>query len=352
MRADRLVSILLWLQVHGQTSTTALAKRLEVSPRTILRDMDALSTSGIPVYALRGRSGGWALPEEYRLSSKWLSTEEVKALAVLTPAHVLADLGIAGAADTAWLKLLAALPPMHRDDAAFVQARIHVDTRAWQPRRERAEWLPALKAAVFAERLVTIRYQRAEGEAFERTVAPLGLVAKGHIWYLVALAEGEFRTYRVSRIASVDCTSDRFQRPPSFDLPAFWEASKVRLAEGLPRYPAVVRIPAETIEAFRGTLRWARIERIDPADDDGWCRMSVIFETTEYARIAVLGFGDRIEAIDPPELREDVARSVHAMYARHCLGTRQSSGSWDGQADVAGVASDSTPNGSRARTLT
>lgn len=319
MRADRLVSILLWLQVHGKTSTNDLAQRLEVSPRTILRDMDALTISGIPVVAQRGRLGGWSLPEEYRLGSKWLSAAEVRALAVLTPAHVLADLGIAGTADAAWLKLMAALPPVHRDEATFVQDRVHVDTSTWRPRQESTAWLLGLKEALFSDRLVHIDYRRSDGDCVVRTVAPLGLVAKGHAWYLVGQIDEQVRTYRVSRIRSVEVLPERFHRPSDFDLREFWEASKVSLERGLPRYPVTLRVQEQTAATLPGGLRWARLERVDPAGPDGWCRVSILFETRAEACSSILGFGDRIEVLAPDELRDmivDTTRATLTLYAR------------------------------------
>jgi len=319
MRADRLVSILLWLQVHGQTSTTELARRLEVTPRTILRDMDALSISGVPVIAHRGRTGGLSLPPEYRTSSRWLSAGEVQALAVLTPAHVLADLGIAGIADAAWLKLMAALPPVHRDQATFIQDRIHIDASTWRPRQESTDWCAELKDAVFANRLVRIRYKRSGGEQVTRTAAPLGLVAKGHAWYLVARVDGQDRTYRVSRIQSVEVLPERFARPADFDIREFWEASTVSLEQGLPRYPVTLRVQEQTAATLPGGLRWARLEGVDPAGPDGWCRVRIVFETHEEACSSVLGFGDRVEVLAPGDLRDAIvesARSMLVLYAR------------------------------------
>lgn len=325
MRADRLVSILLWLQVHGHTSTTQLARRLEVSPRTILRDMDALSTSGVPVIAHRGRNGGWSLPPEYRTSSHWLSAAEVQALAVLTPAHVLADLGISGTADAAWLKLIAALPPIHRDAATFLQDRIHIDASTWRPRQESTAWCAELKEAVFADRLVRLRYQRAGGECVERTAAPLGLVAKGHAWYLVARVVDQDRTYRVSRIQSVDVLPEPSERPADFDLRAFWEASKLSLERGLPKYPVTLRVQAATAATFPGGLRWARVERVDPPGPDGWCRVSILFELAEDACSSVLSFGDRVEVLEPVELRDAVIVAARSTLARYGHGPARSS---------------------------
>lgn len=220
MRADRLVSILLSLQVHGTTSTTELARRLEVSSRTIHRDMDALSGAGIPVFALRGRNGGWALPHEYRGTARWLSASEVRALAVASPAQVLADLGLGGIAEAAWLKLLAALPPPHRDDAAATQSRVHIDPGMWRSRPEPTPWLPVLKQGVFGDRLVRVLYRRADGATSERTIAPLGLIAMGTTWYIVAEVDGGTRTYRVSRVEQAELLEERFGRPDGFDLAA------------------------------------------------------------------------------------------------------------------------------------
>lgn len=317
LRADRLVSILLWLQVHGQTPTAELARRLEVSPRTIHRDMDALSLAGIPVYALRGRRGGWALPEEYRLPSRWLSTEEVQALGVLAPARILKDLGLAGVADAAWLKLLAALPRPHRGEATFVQERVHIDTSAWQPRREAMPWLPALKEAVFREQTVKMRYRRADGDTIDRMLAPLGLVAKGNAWYVVGECEGEIRSYRISRVEAVEIIPKWVERPPAFDLAAFWEESKARLAAGLPRYPVTLRVDRRAMDGLSTSLRWGRIERVEPAALDGWCRVSIQFELFGDALATVLSLGERAVVLTPIELRDAVLASLHATISSY-----------------------------------
>lgn len=163
MRADHLVTILLSLQVYGSLSTSELARRLEVSPRTIHRDMDVLSAMGIPVFALRGRNGGWSFPDEYRGNVRWLSSGEVRALAVRSPTSMLTDLGFAGVADSAWLKLVASLPPIHRYEATCISDRIFLDVESWKPRIEPVPFLPLLKQAVFTERHVYIRYRDSSG---------------------------------------------------------------------------------------------------------------------------------------------------------------------------------------------
>jgi predicted DNA-binding transcriptional regulator YafY len=317
MRADRLVSILLWLQVHGRTSAAELARRQEVSLRTIHRDMEALSAAGVPVFALRGRNGGWALPAEYRLSSKWLSGEEVRALAVLTPAVVLADLGLAGTADAAWLKLLAALPPPHRDEATFVHERIHVDTSTWQPRRETLPWLPALKEAVFTEHQVQLRYRLSDGGLVDRRIAPLGLVAKGQSWYVVGEIDSDIRSYRISRIEGVHILPERFARPAGFDLAGFWEASKQRLVEGLPRYPVTLLVDPTAIEQVRRGLRWGRVTEVAPPGEDGRRSMTIMFEIYPDALASVLGFGDRVEVVAPPDFRVAVRGALGAALGHY-----------------------------------
>jgi predicted DNA-binding transcriptional regulator YafY len=319
MRAERLISIILSLQVRGQISTSDLAERLEVSVRTIHRDMEVLSTAGIPVYALRGRHGGWALPEEYRGSARWLSAEEVRVLSVLSPARILDDLGLAGSAESAWHKLIAALPASHRDEATRIQERIHVDTSTWKPQVGQTPFLPLIKHAVLQEHLVRFDYRRADGTTISRTIAPLGLVAKGSIWYVVALCEEDLRTYRLSRIERADLLPDTFARPPDFDLEAYWQASKTSLAARLPQYGVELRVESGTIEALRQNLQWGRIQHVSSPDAEGWQHVSVMFELFSYALTSVLSLGDQVEVLHPADLREAVVEAHRRALARYKL---------------------------------
>src|SRR5579884_4031323 len=202
MRADRLLSILLHLQVHRRITAGELARRLEVSERTIYRDMVALGMAGIPVVAERGVHGGWMLMEEYRTNLTGLNEAEIQALFLAKPTRLLADLNLDKAAEGALVKLLAALPTMHRRGAQDVRQRIHIDVLGWRQTREALPLLPPLQEAVWQERRVRMTYRRGDGEVVERVIEPLGLVAKGSIWYLIASAEGEGepRTYRISRV--------------------------------------------------------------------------------------------------------------------------------------------------------
>jgi len=320
MRADRLVSILLWLQVRGQTSSAELAERMEVSERTIHRDMDALTTAGIPVRAVRGRHGGWLLPEEYRTAPRWLSADEVGALAVLSPATTLAALGIDDEARSAWLKLQAALPPPQRAQAALRHERIHIDASSWKPSDERLDWLALLHHAVIEGKPLWIRYVRADGSGSERVVGPLGLVARGNTWYMVATVEDQVRTYRVSRIDAAAIRVGAVTRPPDFDLAAWWESSKVALRDRVPRYPVTLRVADAALPDLRARASWARIADTGPLDEDGWRTVDVRFELERDAIAAVLALGDRCEAVAPDGLRESVRTHLRRALDRYDAG--------------------------------
>ena len=215
MRADRLLSILLLLRTERRVTTGELAQRLSVSPRTIHRDMDALSGSGVPVVAERGVGGGWYLLAEYRTNLTGLSVAELQTLFVAAPARLFADLGLSGAAEGARIKLRAALPQAQHPDAEDVRERIHIDVVGWRQTEGALPAMPTLQAALWADRQVRIRYRRADDSERERTIDPLGLVAKGSLWYLIAAVEGEFRTYRVSRIAAATLLDTPCVRPPT-----------------------------------------------------------------------------------------------------------------------------------------
>lgn len=304
------MSILLSLQVYGSMTTKALADRLEVSERTIHRDMDALSTVGIPVYALRGRNGGWSLSEEYRGSVGWLSAAEVQALAVRQPTTPLGDLGLNAVADAAWLKLVAGLPSLHRNEATRIADRIHIDIDSWKPRQERTPWLPLVKEAVLTDRVIDVRYRNSADGISERTLAPLGLVFQGRSWYLVAMAEDTVRTFRVSRIEQATLHTNSFDRPDGFALATWWTQSKAEMAERLPRYPVRLLVDDAALGLLRRELRWGRIGEVGPADADGWQEVEVLFELEENALSTVLALGPKVRVIEPATLRDAVIRTL------------------------------------------
>jgi predicted DNA-binding transcriptional regulator YafY len=235
MRADRLLSILLLLQSKGRMTARNLAQRLDVSERTILRDMDALSGAGVPVFAERGAGGGWRLMDGYQTKLTGLTSAEIQTLFLGRPPKVLADLGLKDAAEAAWIKLQAALPSEIRQQAEFVRQRILIDPRAWREAAESLAALPVALEALWQGRRLRFSYAKNADDCGERVVDPLGLVARGNAWYLVASRGGDLRTYRVSRIRDATVLAESCVRPRDFDLAAHWEASSTAFRERLPR---------------------------------------------------------------------------------------------------------------------
>ncbi|MCA0456224.1 MAG: YafY family transcriptional regulator [Chloroflexi bacterium] len=315
MRADRLLSILLLLQNHIRLTGRELAHRLEVSERTIHRDMEALSTAGVPVMAERGAGGGWSLLESYRTNLTGLNLSEVQALFVAAPSHLMADLGLRQASETALIKLLASLPgDRSRHDAAFMRERIHIDGAGWQQEPEQVVWLPLVQEALWQERQIKLNYQRNDDSVVERVVDPLGLVAKGRIWYLVAAVEGQTRTYRVSRIQSAELMHDSAFRPANFDLAAFWRESMSDFKANLPRYCTTFYVDPAILPEMR---YMGHIEFVHPAGEDGWQAVEMRFDVELQARAFALGFGGQLKVLAPPELRETVLRLAHAALRCH-----------------------------------
>ncbi len=317
MRADRLLSILLLLQVHRRITAHELAKRLEVSERTIYRDIEALSAAGVPVMAERGVGGGCSLLAEYRTNLTGLTDTEIQAIFLTRPSHLLTDLGLRQASEAAFIKLLAALPAMNRRGAEYVRQRIHIDTTGWHRSEEHVECLPVLQEAIWQERKIAFTYQRSDGVIIEREANPIGLVAKGSVWYLVAVIDNELRNYRVSRIQAARLLDEPYTRPPDFDLVAYWEQSSSNFLAALPRFPVAVRASPDGLQQMQFALRYAHITQTDPPDGDGWQRLIIQFENEREACGTLLSLGPEVEVIEPTSLREQIverARSVVELY--------------------------------------
>lgn len=319
MRADRLLSILLLLQLRGKVTTGELAERLEVSERTILRDMEALSAAGVPVYAERGAAGGWLLAEGYRTTLTGMNKEEAQTLLLAHAEGVLKDLGMSGALESALLKLQASLPPGFRRDAEDVRRRIHVDGAGWHNPLEPVPYLPLVQEAVWEDLKLRFRYPRG-GQWTERTVEPLGLVCKATIWYLVGLSDGEPRTFRVSRIAEASVTDETFERPADFDLAKYWESSTERFKAELPKYPALIRLDARLLPR----LRQARYVETDEVQEEqgGKLLARVDFQTLETACERLLSWGTAVEVVEPEELRRRIGEAAEAIAAIYRSGAR------------------------------
>ena len=301
MRADRLLSVLLLLQAHRRLTGRELAKRLEVSLRTVHRDMEALSAAGVPVYALRGARGGWQLDEDWRTQVPGLDDAELRAFLMVQP-RVLGDVKLAGAAERALGKIMAALPSGLRERAVSIRQRLHVDTTGWRGTTENLAMLPVVQDAVSNDRKLSMVYRR-DVEPSERIVDPLGLVAKGSTWYLVANTAKGFRTFRVSRIDSATVLDVPCERPSDFDLAAYWKESTQRLVPASPPFEALLRLEPKTAAQFQ---RWHNAWTVEKPGD-GWVTMRVVFDREDDARFVVLGLGTRAEVVEPHDLREWVA---------------------------------------------
>jgi len=315
MKADRLLSALLLLQAHGRLTGRELARRLEVSLRTVHRDMEALGAAGVPVFALRGAQGGWQLDEGWRTRVPGLDEAELRALLMAQP-RVLGDPRLARAAERALDKLMAALPASLREQAASIRQRLHVDTTGWSGVPENLAMLPVVQDAVSRDRKLAILYWPAGRERVERTVDPLGLVAKGGTWYLVAATSEGLRTYRVSRIEEARLLDRPCERPADFNLAAYWKSSTEELQKGRTRYEATLRLAPGAARSLR-TWRAASPVEVGGGDDvEGWVTLRIQFDDEDQACFVALGHGPRAEVIGPARLRERVAAELASALER------------------------------------
>jgi predicted DNA-binding transcriptional regulator YafY len=292
VRASRLVSLLLLLQTRGQLTAADIGERLEVSERTVHRDVASLVAAGVPVEAVRGPAGGYRLAGGYRTRLTGLTGDEAEALFAAGMPGPAAELGLGHELAAARLKLLAALPAELQERASRASRLFHLDTRGWFRAEDRVPHLPELSAAVWRGTRVRMRYR--EGvKIVRRTINPLGLVLKGGAWYLVAHRSAGMRVYRVSRIVSVRALAETFERPDGFELGAFWSEWSRAFEESLPRVEVKVR------------------------SGDG--ERTLVFESLAEAHRSLLRTGTRFEVLEPPDLRARVAetaRELAAMYGR------------------------------------
>lgn len=317
MRADRLLSIMLLLQTHRRLTSRQLADWLEVSPRTIHRDMDALSGAGVPVTAERGAGGGWMLLDGYRTDLTGFNALESQTLFLTRLPQPLRDLGLDQAAEAARLKLLAALPAIARQTAEDARQRLYVDTTGWRSSGESAPLLPTVQEAVWRNRVIRMEYRRGDGVLSERVVHPLGIVAKGSTWYMVAHHDRQLRTYRISRIESASVTDKPVDRPDDFDLAGYWEQSSSDFAARLPRYPVTLRVSPQLLPQIRHGVGFTRIEHIAEPDEDGWSRLLINFGVESEACAFIIRFGDQVEILEPSELRETVIGLAEQILRRY-----------------------------------
>lgn len=324
MKSDRLLSILLLLQTHGQLSATDLAERLEVSSRTIMRDVEALSTAGVPVYTVRGPQGGIALLPGYRTDVTGLTADESRALFVLLTGSAHADLGLGHALGSAMRKVMAALPAPFRVDADLTSRRILIDPVRWRgsPGPDRpAPDLEAFQRAVFADWRLRLRYRHGgDNRVRTYTVDPYGLVNKAGVWYLVADHKGEPRLFRVDRARSATVLPEPVQRRDGVELDDAWETLRRRI-DDLPAPLAVTaRVKDDILPLF---LRVHQVDLADPGLPDAptpdpthpdWTIVELRFRSLLGVQ-PLLAFGPDVEVLTPEEARQTLTRLAAATAA-------------------------------------
>jgi predicted DNA-binding transcriptional regulator YafY len=305
MRADRLLSMMMLLQTHGKMKAQTLAQKLGVSRRTILRDIEALSLAGIPIYAEGGHGGGISLDENYRTTLTGLKENELRTLFISSNNSLLNMIGLGEAAHSTHLKLSAALPSRHQSMLEQVRQRLYIDPIWWWHDTQPVAYWTQLQQAVFEDRRIHAVY----GDN-ERILEPYGLVAKASQWYLIAQREGELRIYRISRFQSITLLDATFQRPPDFDLTTYWHQHIREFVETLVEYTCTLRIHDDALYF----IKWLLPGRHQIIESDGaWHTIHFQLESRNLAQMLVFGLGTQVEVIDPPELDEDVFKSARAI---------------------------------------
>jgi len=315
MRASRLVSLLLLLQHRGRMTASEIAEALEVSVRTVYRDLEALGAAGVPVYTEAGRNGGCQLIDGYRTRLTGLTRKEAEALFVAGVPGPAGELGLGTVLGAAQLKLLAALPKELADRAALAAGRFHLDAPGWfrSPRNE--PFLAEIAAAVWDDRRIDVRYRHpASTAAASRRLDPFGLVCKAGVWYLIARRDGELRTYRVSRIQEVAVLDESFERPADFDLARFWDETVANYEALVPPVDVVLRVTPRGFDELRWIGRqFGRALREHEELPDGWTRCVVAFDSIDEAYNDILRLGAHAQVVEPTDLRERIAQTAHAV---------------------------------------
>lgn len=319
MRASRLLSILILLQLRGRVSAEALAEEFEVSVRTIYRDVDQLSGAGIPIYAERGRNGGFALLDGYRTKLTGFTPAEAEALLLAGVGDAAADLGLGADAAAAQLKLLASLPADSGASAQRVAERFHLDPLNWYRRAEQPAHLPALGTAVWRDRRVKITYE-SWNNTVTRELDPLGLVFKAGTWYLVAASDAKPRMYRVSNIKTMTVLDTPARRPPRFDLAKYWIQAAKEFEARLLKDQATIKLSPRGRRLLHD-ISPAAAEAVEanhrPCKPDGWIKATIPVEADEIGARQLLYLGAEMEVLEPRDLRNTIAtlaRGVTSTY--------------------------------------
>ena len=326
MRASRLVALLLLLQARGPSTAADLARELEVSVRTVHRDVEALAASGVPVYAERGPHGGIRLVDGYRTRLTGMTPEEAEALFLSGLPGPAAELGLGTVVAAARLKVLASLPTELRGRATRLLERFHLDAAGWFRADEPVPHLGVISECVWDGRRLELDYDRGD-RAVTRLLDPLGLVLKAGVWYLVGAHEQQLRTYRVSRVRGVRALGDRAVRPVGFDLAGWWSESIAAYEREAPRVSVTIRVRPDARGALAdalGAAAMASAEELPDPEADRWLRLRVTMEWPHEAAGRLIAMGPVAEVLGPPELRAEVASlaaAVAAVYATAATGS-------------------------------
>ncbi|MET9590108.1 YafY family protein [Streptomyces sp. NPDC006516] len=316
MRAARLIKMVLLLQSRPVMTAAELARELEVSERTVTRDAQALSEAGVPVYADRGRTGGYRLVGGYRTRLTGLARHEAEALFLSGLPSALREMGLDDAASAARLKVSAALLPSLRDASDTAAQRFHLDAPGWYQEPVTPELLPAVAEAVWDDRTVRARYRRPSGEV-ERELSPYGLVLKAGVWYLCARAGDDFRVYRIDRFTAVAVSEERFVRDEDFDLPRFWTERAAQFARSILRGEVTVRLSEAGWRQLPHAVDRAAADEVlagaAAPDRDGRRTVVLPVESEEVAYAQLLALGPEVEVLAPASLRERFAGTAERL---------------------------------------
>lgn len=329
MRASRLLSLQMLLETQGRMSAQALADALEVSVRTLYRDVDQLSAAGVPIYAERGRNGGFALLPGWKTTLTGLTPAEAQAVFLSGLPGPAQDLGLGRDVQGARLKLLASLPASWREDAQRVSARLHLDPVDWYRESDPTPHLPTVAAAVWSGHQVAMRYE-SWSDTVQRTVSPLGLVLKAGVWYLVAQpasagkapADGGPRTYRVSNILAARVLDAPVRRPARFDLPGYWAQSIKRFESGLYTGEAALLATPDGLLGLRAlSSAVARAVAAAPPSrrKDGRVAVTIPIESVEHACGQLMRLSPQVEVLQPAALRRALVQRLRATAALYGL---------------------------------
>ncbi|WP_433301626.1 helix-turn-helix transcriptional regulator [Actinoplanes sp. CA-030573] len=322
MRAGRLVSLLLLLQTRGRMTARELADELEVSVRTVYRDVESLGSAGVPIYADRGPAGGYQLLDGYRTRLTGLTGDEAGTLFLAGMPGPAAELGLGSVLAAAELKLRASLPGELADRADRVRERFHLDAPGWFRGDEPTPHLSTVAEAVWGARLLEVRYRRWKApREVTRTLHPLGVVLKAGRWYLVATAGDHVTAYRVSNILEAEVRDEPAVRPPGFDLAAYWREWADRYERSVYRDTATVRMTEAALRlmpfVFPPEMARAAREAAGPPDEDGWLITTVPIESVRHGHIELLKLGAEAEVLEPAELRARFAETARGLTARY-----------------------------------